>query len=706
MAMNPLLERYRLHLADAEFHEARSLLDVLEHRYGRVQPWPEIIALERERLEQCGVVVAPGRSSRDAMPTLRQTAEGVVRERLQQQHNWYFNAELERCLLKAWSESSPHAAAAGFRSLLVLGNNFSLSTGVFRPISHYLNFLIHHGGVRLRSLQLADQAAPKLIDTLLDQHDVVVINGLQQICNVEHLAESVARRVLQRPVLGYLHETSWILNRLPEDQKQRIRNTLPQLDLLLCCQRQLEDFAPYGTPRHHQVIFNPTLHSIPNSAAIRRERKRGHVLMCGTVKERKGVAFFNRCAEALQSRGIRFGWAGQVRDPSVTLSNAVAHHGHLGREALQSLLGETEIFFLSSLEDTFPLAAIEAYLKGCKLLLPRSTGLVEVFEGLEGVRIYEEHQVESLIPLLLQLLEDPAPGPADRYAIATKLGLDAFIQRLHPALQRAHENVQQEDSTARHTDPKSTPTIAVIAHLYYTDLIFELSSQLQAVAGPFTDLYITVPEQKCTPSLLSKLHTIFASRFRHVHCQSVPNRGMDIGPFFSVIQELIKPECASCELILKIHTKKSLKVSGATKGQRWRQGLLEGLLGNRNNVSRILDSFAQEPQLNLLTPEPFLMVQSQRDQTIGANHALVEKLLELYKLPPDPERRFARGSMFWVRSSALLQELSTAPLPDPQAFESGHQDDGSLAHAYERILSYLPQRRGHVLGHQPSVGDA
>ena len=175
---------------------------------------------------------------------------------------------------------------------------------------------------------------------------------------------------------------------------------------------------------------------------------------------------------------------------------------------------------------------------------------------------------------------------------------------------------------------------------------------------------------------------------------------MDIAPFLSVINELILQGDDSCELILKIHTKKSLKVSGASKGQRWRQGLLEGLLGNRENVARILERFREDPALNLLAPESFLMVQSRRDRSVGSNEALVETLLKQYKLPFDPERAFVRGSMFWVRSDSLFRELSTVPLPKPEDFPPGHQADGSLAHAYERLLSYLPQRLKPVHGHQ------
>ena len=697
MVHGPLLLLYRKHLAEADFSGAKIVLDTIEQQYANRSVFAEIVASERERLERHGLVLAPSHNSRDHLPTQRAPSPGIDRARQQEDHNWYFNDELETCLNRWWRCTSPAEAASSPHSLLVLGNNFSLSTGVFRPISHYLNFLHHHGGMRLHSVQLADDACPDLIKRLIDQHDTVLINGLQQICNVRHLARAVEEAVTTtgRNVHGYLHETAWILDRLPEDQKQRIRNTIPHLDLLLCCQRQRDDFAPYGLAKSHTIIHNPTLNISSETSTQRGRRNSSTVLMVGTVKERKGVDLFNSCASQLTPHGFRFSWAGQIRDQHTILGNDVRHLGHLGSQALQRILAKTDVFFLSSLEDTFPLSAVEAYLHGCKILLPRTTGLVDLMNNRSGVLVYDHHDVDAVEPLLKTLRDQPPPTPSDRRAIASCLGLQAFIDRIHRPL---ITNVQ---ATQRSSAERNWPGIAVVAHLYYTDLVYELSRQFQAVAGPTTDLYITVPTHKQTPDLISRLERMFLSRFRSVQCISVPNRGMDVGPFFEVIRRIQAAAANPVDLILKVHTKKSLRASGADKGKRWRRGLLNGLLGNRDNVQSIINCFEQNPDLGVLAPERFLMVRSQRDQTTGANDQLVKELLETYQLPEDIERPFVRGTMFWARRSTLLQELQRSPLPELNQFEAGHATDGSLAHAYERLLPYLLQRHQPAHPHQP-----
>ena len=701
MASTPMLQVYRQHLADADFHNAKLQLDAIERAHALDAGFADLIATERERLEQLGVLLYPFHYHHDRLPTIRNGKPQIERERLGAQHDWYLNAELEDCLVRYWRLGSANGASATVQTLLVLGNNFSLSTGVLRPISHYLNFLHHLGGIRLCSVQLAVDASPQTIEGLLEQHDIVVINGLQQICNVIHLADAVAHRTRTRPVYGYLHETQWILNRLPDEQKQRIRNILPCLDLLLCCERQIDDFADYGSSKSHTIIHNPTLRCPTFATSRQPTRRSGQILMSGTVKERKGIAFYNSCAEQFSGEGYAFHWAGQQRDPSSPSSQAVVHHGHLQREQLQRLMRQSDIFFLSSLEDTFPLAAVEAYLNGCKLLLPRSTGLIDVMEGRPGVLVYDRHDVACLAPLLHQLLKEPAPNAQQRNSIAATLGLDAFLNRLHgPLMQSCSPRRQIEEQPEQQVKQTWQPTIAVIAHLYYTDLGYELLRHLEAVAGTQTDLYITIPIHKSSAQLLRTLRSILEARFRKVRLITVPNRGMDIGPFFEVIRELVKAEAPMVDLLLKVHMKKSLRVSGARKGRRWRQGLLESLLGDRCNVQAIVDTFAANPDLGLLAPHKFLMTRSRRDQSVGSNDALVSALLDRHGLDPDPARPFVRGTMFWARTQMLIPALTTAPLPTLEDFELGHASDGSLAHAYERLLSYLPQRHHPVHPYQ------
>jgi hypothetical protein len=57
------------------------------------------------------------------------------------------------------------------------------------------------------------------------------------------------------------------------------------------------------------------------------------------------------------------------------------------------------------------------------------------------------------------------------------------------------------------------------------------------------------------------------------------------------------------------------------------------------------------------------------------------------------------------RERLELNGLQRCPLPPAELFDPGHCPDGSLAHAYERVLSYLPQRHHAITPDQPSADD-
>ena len=104
------------------------------------------------------------------------------------------------------------------------------------------------------------------------------------------------------------------------------------------------------------------------------------IIMTGTIIKRKGFDFFCRCAESIGDSKILFKWAGIHHDKNLKISERIKFLGNLRASDLHFQLKQAEIFFLSSYDDPFPHSAIEAYTCGCKLLIPRVTGLVEIFE--------------------------------------------------------------------------------------------------------------------------------------------------------------------------------------------------------------------------------------------------------------------------------------------------------------------------------------
>ena len=63
--------------------------------------------------------------------------------------------------------------------------------------------------------------------------------------------------------------------------------------------------------------------------------------------------------------------------------------------------------------------------------------------------------------------------------------------------------------------------------------------------------------------------------------------------------------------------------------------------------------------------------------------------------------RYWQNARDQCKGWGLMQELQRSPLPELIQFEPGHATDGSLAHAYERLLPYLLQRHQQIHAHQP-----
>ena len=80
----------------------------------------------------------------------------------------------------------------------------------------------------------------------------------------------------------------------------------------------------------------------------------------------------------------------------------------------------------------------------------------------------------------------------------------------------------------------------------------------------------------------------------------VPNRGRDIGPFLTEVGPLV--QAGGYDVVCHLHGKRSLAVDGAM-GDRWREFLLDTLLGGAAGLPAVLSLFADDPGLGLVFAE-------------------------------------------------------------------------------------------------------
>src|SRR5699024_8907745 len=205
-----------------------------------------------------------------------------------------------------------------------------------------------------------------------------------------------------------------------------------------------------------------------------------------------------------------------------------------------------------------------------------------------------------------------------------------------------------------------------VIHVWYVELLDEMISALQACGIRWRIIITTTPDR--TDAVQKRMHNLGLSAEIIV----ADNQGRDILPFLRVADRLVNEGSGP---ILKLHTKRS---THRRDGDSWRRDLLERLLSPQR-MHRILDAFASDESLGLVTPEGHVQP---LHYFWGANRDNVDYLTQRLGIaPPDPQTDlFVAGSMFWVRPSAL-RPLLDAHL-DTWEFEAETgQVDGTFAHA-------------------------
>ena len=196
--------------------------------------------------------------------------------------------------------------------------------------------------------------------------------------------------------------------------------------------------------------------------------------------------------------------------------------------------------------------------------------------------------------------------------------------------------------------------IVVILHLYYHDLWNEFASYLSNIEEPF-DLCISL----CKDHDNEKIQEIIKKDFPVARFLIVENLGADIKPFFDWLNVLKKEQC-NYKYILKIHSKKTLRKKSKTYGKNWRKHFLKILLGNKDQVQKILTLLGNDA--GIVSAKKYL-------SPVHTNHKsrLEEKITRLYmlkkfNLKDTSNANFFAGTMFWCRYDILNEYIEMEDL--------------------------------------------
>ena len=240
----------------------------------------------------------------------------------------------------------------------------------------------------------------------------------------------------------------------------------------------------------------------------------------------------------------------------------------------------------------------------------------------------------------------------------------------------------------------SKSKIAVLIHLFYTDLWYEIESYLKNLEDFEYDLYINIVDGYYNVEIVDKI-----LKFKHnVKILKSPNKGVDVGGFLYLYNSLD----SSYDLILKIHTKKSIglpnkpsdyvRVYGPQlakeKGNQWFHKLMKGVLRSKNQVKDIIELLENET--------PFAMAGLDCETYIGPNLKQVKELGDKFNIPTDfngdriKNASFVGGTIFWVKNDILKKYLTKDNIKYLlELLPEGYQNEPSYNHALERLFGMM-----------------
>lgn len=224
----------------------------------------------------------------------------------------------------------------------------------------------------------------------------IVLNGISFLLNVKW-----SILLFGKNTYLYLHETDYVWQRVRKENPIYyffVSKLLRRWKLLCVSEQQAEYVKNQFGVRHTDVIYNATKVSLDSKNQTELKDGLVHVVMVGSIQHRKGPGFFGDIADEFKKRNLpyQFHWVG--RQPgNVTLdkplSENVIWHGHLDNPA--EVVSLCDIFFLSSVDDPFPLSVLEALILYKKTVVYRKVGSSEIIDSVDGCAVYDHYTVSE-----------------------------------------------------------------------------------------------------------------------------------------------------------------------------------------------------------------------------------------------------------------------------------------------------------------------
>lgn len=240
--------------------------------------------------------------------------------------------------------------------------------------------------------------------------------------------------------------------------------------------------------------------------------------------------------------------------------------------------------------------------------------------------------------------------------------------------------------------PEPPPRIAVLAHLFYEDMVDEVMSYVANIPVPY-DLIVTTTSEQKRQVILSRLDGY--EMLKHIEVRIVAdNRGRDLSALLITCRDVLDSD--DYDLVCRVHSKKSPQ-DGFNMADLFKRHMFDNLLYTPGYVANLLRVFDEQPTLGMVFPPVINIAYPTLGHSWFTNRPLAEKVAKKIGITTlfDADTPVAPyGSMFWARPQALRKMVDYPWDWEDYPDQSGYQD-GGLPHVQERLLAYTVLDAGY-----------
>jgi len=243
---------------------------------------------------------------------------------------------------------------------------------------------------------------------------------------------------------------------------------------------------------------------------------------------------------------------------------------------------------------------------------------------------------------------------------------------LESIMEQIRARAKEEIARHLHDNGERSDRIAVVFHVYHREHVDECLAYVENIGRKF-DLFVT-SRYNDDDETISRIR----AKFPDAITIQYPNVGFDIGPFLGLVSTL-----SNYKLICKFHAKRDV----APWGGIWRTAILQGLLGSRQLVERIVSEFDTDDRLLSVGPRELFKNVSARSTHKTRNHLVTLSTALDMRAALDHECGFFAGSGFWIKPACLYKVARYAC--DAPSYSATYSKDDLIEHALERIFGVV-----------------